>query len=245
MHRDFPGGCHDVFDFIEDLERLRTTIEIMDAMQAALGCFGFQFFCFNFLPDSHQTFADVLLANRLPKEWIKLYDEKQFVHADPSIRHCKRMLRPYRWFKEAPYDPEQEPRAVEVVQRAMDFGLLDGLVIPIASSTNRVGHVWMGGRTLDLPKYDMPSLHLMALYAFDRVRRLHRQLPNDNRGLTPREREALTWVALGKSAWEIGEIFKISKRTVEWHIKNACRKLDAINRTQASMIALRERIIQL
>ena len=217
----------------------------MDAMHAAVSRFGFDFLCFNFLPDPDQTFEDVLLANRLPAEWLKLYQEKQFVQADPSIRHCKRMLRPYRWFKEAPYDPEQEPRAVEVVQRAVDFGLVDGFVIPIASSASRVGHVWLGGRTLELSECDMPALHLMALYAFDRVYRPRVQPADARPSLTPREREALTWVAHGKSAWEIGEILKVSKRTVEWHIENACRKLDAVNRTQASMIALRDRIIQI
>ena len=217
----------------------------MDATHGALGRFGLQFFCFNFLPDRDQTFEDVLLANRLPKEWLKLYQEMQFVHNDPSIRHCRRMLRPYRWFKEAPYDPEQEPRAVEVVQRAYDCGLLDGLVIPIASSTKRVGHVWMGGPALDLPESDIPALHLMALYAFDRVRRLHSQLPNETQNITRREREVLTWVAHGKSTWAIGQILKLSARTVELHVHNACQKLDAVNRTQAVMIALRDEIIQI
>ena len=118
------------------------------------------------------------MANRLPAEWVSLYDTEHFVHADPSIRHCRRTLRPYRWFRDAPYDPEQEPRAVEVVRRATDFGLRDGLVIPIGSSTGGVGHVWLGGQTLDVADGALPSLHIMALYAFERVHRLH--IPSDN-----------------------------------------------------------------
>ncbi|MGD0333475.1 MAG: helix-turn-helix domain-containing protein [Xanthobacteraceae bacterium] len=55
----------------------------------------------------------------------------------------------------------------------------------------------------------------------------------------------MTWAARGKPAWEIGEILKISKRTANAHIENARRKLDAVNRTQAVVIALRDRIIQL
>jgi DNA-binding CsgD family transcriptional regulator len=61
--------------------------------------------------------------------------------------------------------------------------------------------------------------------------------------LTPREREVLSWVAEGKTAWEIGEILNIAKRTVDEHIKNTCRKLDAVNRPQAVAIAVRDRII--
>ena len=61
--------------------------------------------------------------------------------------------------------------------------------------------------------------------------------------LTPREREVLWWAAQGKSAWEIGEILQIAKRTVDEHTQNAIRKLGAVNRTQAVATALRERLI--
>jgi DNA-binding CsgD family transcriptional regulator len=61
--------------------------------------------------------------------------------------------------------------------------------------------------------------------------------------LTPREREVLWWAAQGKSAWEIGKILHISKRTVDEHTQKAIRKLGAVNRTQAVAVALRERVI--
>ena len=65
----------------------------------------------------------------------------------------------------------------------------------------------------------------------------------DRPNLTPREREVLAWVAQGKSAWEIGEILDIAKRTVDEHAQTAVRKLGAVNRTHAVAIAVRERII--
>lgn len=61
--------------------------------------------------------------------------------------------------------------------------------------------------------------------------------------LTPREREVLWWAAQGKSAWEIGEILHIAKRTVDEHTQKAIRKLGVVNRTQAVATALRERLI--
>ena len=247
-----PGStdalAQDAYDFIEQVRGLATTGEIMDAMHALLRRFGIEYFCFNFLPSSsNQNFEDVLLANRLPAGWLELYNDQRLVHADPSIRHCNRMVRPYRWFKEAPYDPEREPRAVEVVQRARDFGLLDGLVIPIACPAGNVGHVWMGGRTIELPKSELAAIHLMALYAFDRVRRLQPNFPAavERASLTAREREVIKWIARGKSSCDIGEILAISKRTVEYHALSAYQKLGAANRVQAVMIALREQIVQL
>jgi LuxR family quorum sensing-dependent transcriptional regulator len=63
--------------------------------------------------------------------------------------------------------------------------------------------------------------------------------------LTPREHEVLQWAARGKSAWEIGEILDIGKRTVEEHAAAAVRKLGAVNRAQAVAIAMRDRLIEL
>jgi DNA-binding CsgD family transcriptional regulator len=62
--------------------------------------------------------------------------------------------------------------------------------------------------------------------------------------LTPREIEVLMWAARGKSAWEIGVILQITKRTIDEHIHTAMRKLGASNRTQAVAIAIRDNIIK-
>jgi LuxR family quorum sensing-dependent transcriptional regulator len=127
----------------------------------------------------------------------------------------------------------------------MDFGLSGGIVIPIVSPERRKGHVWVGGQSPQLPESDMPALHLMALYAFDRVLSLHSPHPKQAATLTPREREVLTWVALGKSNWEIGMLLNISRRTVKQHITHCYEKLGAATRAHAVMIALRDKIIQL
>jgi DNA-binding NarL/FixJ family response regulator len=52
-------------------------------------------------------------------------------------------------------------------------------------------------------------------------------------GLGERELEALTWAARGKTFAEIGEILGVSRRTVEFHLDNARRKLGVPTRTQA------------
>jgi DNA-binding CsgD family transcriptional regulator len=61
--------------------------------------------------------------------------------------------------------------------------------------------------------------------------------------LSDREIEVLSWVARGKSSWEIGEILHIAKRTVDEHVHNFVRKLGASNRTRAVAVAVRNRII--
>lgn len=62
--------------------------------------------------------------------------------------------------------------------------------------------------------------------------------------LTSRQIEVLEWVARGKSAWEIGEILNITKRTVDEHVRSSVRKTGAANRTNAVAIAIRDGIIK-
>jgi DNA-binding NarL/FixJ family response regulator len=61
--------------------------------------------------------------------------------------------------------------------------------------------------------------------------------------LNDRELECLTWSARGKTSPEIATILDISKRTVNFHIENACRKLNVSTRTEAVVKATSGRLI--
>lgn len=61
--------------------------------------------------------------------------------------------------------------------------------------------------------------------------------------LNERELECLTWSARGKTSPEIAQIINISKRTVNFHIENACRKLNVSTRTEAVVKATSGRLI--
>jgi DNA-binding response OmpR family regulator len=63
--------------------------------------------------------------------------------------------------------------------------------------------------------------------------------------LRAREVETLTWAARGKTFEEIGTILSLSKRTVEFHLDNARRKLGVATRTQALIKAATGHLIQL
>jgi DNA-binding response OmpR family regulator len=62
-------------------------------------------------------------------------------------------------------------------------------------------------------------------------------------GLREREVETLTWAARGKTFGEIAEILGLSKRTVEFHLENARRRLGVATRTQALIKAAKGHLI--
>jgi DNA-binding NarL/FixJ family response regulator len=55
--------------------------------------------------------------------------------------------------------------------------------------------------------------------------------------LSDRELDSLTWSARGKTSTEIAMILGLSKRTIDFHIENACRKLNVATRIEAAVKA--------
>ena len=185
-----------------------------------------------------------VLAHRIPPELFKLYVERSYADVDPVMRMLRRTTDPFKWL-DVPYDREQERRGAEVMALVADFGLSQGFFVPTRSHLGTCGNVWMAGPAPELTARSTPALHFMALYAFDRVYRLVGPKPDRRAPITAREREVLAWTAAGKSAWEIGEILGIAKRTVDEHAQTAVRKLGAANKIQAVVFAIRDGFIDL
>jgi len=57
--------------------------------------------------------------------------------------------------------------------------------------------------------------------------------------LSGRELQCLEWVSLGKTSWETASILGVSERTVNFHLRNACRKLNVYGRQAAVVKAVR------
>jgi DNA-binding CsgD family transcriptional regulator len=62
--------------------------------------------------------------------------------------------------------------------------------------------------------------------------------------LSPREKDCLNWAACGKSSCDIGTILEISESTVNYHVKNAMRKLDTSTRVVAIIKAIEMGLIE-
>jgi LuxR family quorum sensing-dependent transcriptional regulator len=234
---------NEIIDFLDGLATVTSGPSLVATMKRTLNGLGIKYFSLNFLPKPNQRFKEVMLVNHLPSGWLDLYDQQGFAHHDPSLRQCHSVVHPFR-YQDAPFDPTLETKMLKVVQRAADFSINNGLVVPIPDPYGTIGGVWMGGGDAQLESRSIRLLHLLALYSFDHAQRIVGSAkPEVN--LTAREKEILKWIACGKCADEIGEILRISKRTVEWHVGEAMQKLSAKTRTQAVIIAHRARLIEL
>ncbi len=196
-------------------------------------------------PRPLQKFDDFVLASRCPAEFGPIYTERNYAGIDANIRRARCSSHTFEWSEAGYGDNDDEPHTVEFLRFMSDFGFPRGFVVPIHGPGGFVADVALAGDKFYVSAKTKPAIHIMALYAFDRIRQLGAAKPAESPPLTSREREVLAWSAQGKTAWEIGEILSIAKRTVDEHAQTAMRKLGAANRTQAVAIAIRERIFEI
>ncbi|WP_075218117.1 MULTISPECIES: helix-turn-helix transcriptional regulator [Pleomorphomonadaceae] len=95
------------------------------------------------------------------------------------------------------------------------------------------------GTALSLTELDLVAFDFLCNQAFRRLRALGFLIDSRPGDLSTRERKVLELTATGKTAQEIAELLNISQRTVHAHLQNAGEKLDASNKTQTVVEALR------
>ena len=240
MTRDEPGDIYwdsRAFAFVDAVEATKSPDQVALLFEKEIAQAGFSAYVMCGLPDAQTNFRDRILANGWPAEWSSIYLREDLAPHDPVERHCLRSVEPFDW-SEARYDAEAEPRAHMVMQRAKDFRMAQGFCVPIHYGEGPGAAVSISGERPDFGRGIRPAMHLMALYAHNRMRFLLRPAAA-KRILTEREREVLRWTAAGKTSWEISVILNISERTANAHIASAARKLDAPNRIAAVVNALR------
>lgn len=85
----------------------------------------------------------------------------------------------------------------------------------------------------------------LAATMLDEVRKLNQPNSDDDRIITRREEEVLQLIADGCSTPEVAERLFISQKTVKNHLASTYQKLDARDRTQAVLQAVRMGIVHL
>lgn len=226
-----------ILDPIARISAAKSTDDLVDELKSMLSEFGISAFAFNRIPQPGQSFDQTTFGVVVTLEWLELWTERDYHQVDPGTLYAPTTTKPFVYSSEflKPTGP-----SIEVIRAAEDFGLHRGVMVPVPGVRGIEGLVWFNGAHLE-PL--LPVLQIIGLYAFERMHELSDPPETRPVSLTPREREVLSWLSLGKSAWEVGEILEISQRTVEWHMDGAMRKLGTVNRTQTVLEALRRGLI--
>lgn len=227
-------------EFFEKVDEIATPTGIVDLFNQQVTVFGYQTAIITGLPRAGERFDEKVLTKHWPAEWYRTYVAKGYVAHDPVARMCRRTNVPFLW-NDAPYDKTSEPRAHAIMQQACDFHMNNGLCIPIYGTMGFEVCISLGAEHIAEEIWQQSTIQLVSFMTYIRLQQLGAPCKQAFI-LSNREREVMQWTAAGKSAWEVGCILSISENTVNKHIVNALRKLNATNKTQgvAHAILLRE-----
>lgn len=198
------------------------------------------------IDDGHALVLTNGLNISFPEEWLRTYLSKNYFHNDVLTRETLRICKPQHW---SYLKPGSEIVPKDIKSLNMDIGAREAFshgLKPPGRRQNGSGFCFAGPsmrddeRTAAVLEFLVPHLHLALSHIF------RDKPPNiNNPVLSAREMEVLNWLKQGKSSWDMSVILGISESTVNFHVYNIMRKLDALNRPQAVAVATRLGLIDI
>jgi LuxR family transcriptional regulator, quorum-sensing system regulator BjaR1 len=235
-------------DFIQRVERTDDLATLISQLSTAIAEFGFTSFLVTGLPHATTDFSNHTILNGWPNDWYSRYNDRQYYNVDAVAIQARQSVNPFFWTDVVPKQNNNVASA-EIMGEAHDFGLTDGLIVPIYSLNGDQSCISMAGKTIDKRRQVRQLMHVISMFVHHKAISLHeRNKPSRAIGtarLTLRERECLQWAASGKTDWEMGRILQISDKTVALYVASAMKKLSSANRTQAVAKAILGRHINL
>jgi LuxR family quorum sensing-dependent transcriptional regulator len=230
------------FEFIESLDRQPNIPALLGAFQDMIRAFGFEGYCIGDPSNPHIYRKDRVWGVTWPEGWLKRFADQRYQLVDPLIRQMQVSAEPFRWHD---VRPTASAAALRVLDEATEFRMRDGFALPIYGAEGAMIGITVATEHYELDKRDESALHLAAIYFHAKFARMRAKddVPPRAIKLTPRERECLSWVAAGKTDWEISQILNISEQTAHEYVHNAISKLGSTTRAQAVAVAMLTRQI--
>lgn len=201
---------------------------------------GIEFFAAAFVPLVHERLDPYFIWDHWPPAWCRRYLKCNYIHTDPIVRILLGSGRPVRW-SEALKGRAIPARAKRVMDEAKEFGLVDGLTIPLYTKSGIAGVFSLGGKDLRLSPSQITVLVMIAARAHALLLDAHASEPYTEAEpyVTKTESRCLTWCAGGMTDREIAMMTGRSPRTIQAHIYNLQRKFGVNNRAHLIAEAFR------
>ncbi|AJD43835.1 LuxR family transcriptional regulator [Rhizobium sp. SEMIA 4085] len=236
--------------FIDETDGVAQAKQLFDLLSAFALNFGCTRIAYGRLTTDRKVLKPVRCDSEeilnYPDEWQERCLEMGYDRIAPVIKESRMRAGPIRW-SEVYSDASTTEYDRRIFDEAATYGLRSGVTVPLQAPDGSFAIISFAqhcGR--EFQNKTINYLQLAAIHFHLRVVKVAnsnviKTVPH----LSKREKECILWVARGKSSWDIGTIMSISANTVNFHIKNVMRKLDAASRTVAAMKAISLGIIEL
>jgi len=176
-----------------------------------------------------------------PHEWVDHYQEHELARTDPVVQTAWRRFHPMDW-KQLDWSA---PAARRLFRDATDAGLGNqGYSLPIRGPDGQFALFTVNQHSSDdlWQKFVAGAardLLLISHYFHQRVLEVENVAEKaPGKDLSPRERDALRYLASGLGRGQIADRLKISEHTLRVYIDSARFKLGALNTTHAVALAI-------
>jgi LuxR family transcriptional regulator, activator of conjugal transfer of Ti plasmids len=229
MHRIFQT-------FIDRLLESVNPESFRDTMADVGIALDLQYFAYLSLP--HRRGDKPRLISTYPSEWTTHYLHNRYERLDPVIIRALADPEPFKWGLGIHFKKMSKAQC-ELFDEASSFGIRHGFTVPIHDRRSAVA-AFTFATDARRPAFERcvkdheRVLLLLALYFHAHAR--HKFVCERSVGgilLSPRQFQCLGWAAQGKSAWEIGRILGIRRRTAAFHLDSAKAKLGVRSICQA------------
>jgi DNA-binding CsgD family transcriptional regulator len=183
----------------------------------------------------------------LPREWIVRYEERNYLDIDPRIAAGFGSPIPLLWDRRV---LGGSPAADAFLDDAARFGLCSGVVIHIPGPGAEHHMTSFNSPRPSCDDIDYGSVGQAYLFAvwfhrWFRDRLVGGTFAHGSRGqpLTARQRECLSYVVRGFTNVEIASGMGITERGVAHHVSQLLAKLEAANRTELVLRAVRDNLV--
>lgn len=174
-------------------------------------------------------------------EWARHYVERGYLRIDPVIQGCFQKFHPVEW-KRLDWSGKA---ARDLLAEARAFGVGNqGYSIPLRGPAGQFALFTANDTCSDeawriFCETNVRDLIMVAHYFNYKALEFEKHEDDKARKpLSPREADALTFLALGYSRAQIADMLEISEHTLRVYIESARFKLGALNTTQAVARAL-------
>ncbi|MGD9739607.1 MAG: LuxR family transcriptional regulator [Bauldia sp.] len=238
-----------LFELVDQISKSEKLMDGHELLRQALNTYGLDHVVYIAVNLPTEKRDRPLVAMTYSPEWQKHYAQRDYVDIDPVVRAGIGGILPVDW---ATLD-RAHPTVRKFFGEAQEFKVgSQGISVPVRG---RHGEFALFSVTSAMDDREWEKLKqrymrdfMLLAYNFHAFALNAEQIEpaDDYRDkLSFREVECLRWTAMGKSAWDTGQIMGVSERTVKFHLENARAKLRAMNTTHAVSKALSLSLITL
>lgn len=226
----------DVETILQLIKAANTFDDAMDVFDEFIKSHGYDAYLFSQMSviDSPSIYSVEYYKTTYPPEWSGHYVANNYMLIDPIAIELMSNNAPFYWSQLIQEKGQLTEEANAMMAHAMDYDLVDGAGVSYLRNKGYLYAISIS-RKGPISSYDLDFLskiYFIGAVLVDLYEQSHMRDGKDI-VMSDREKNVITYAAIGKTDAEIACIMDLSVNTIRYHWKNIFNKLESYNRVFA------------